>query len=92
MTMNALQLVFKNRGMEPTRIAHRNNGTTTLTWHVDDNDNRFVLVSDSPRSQDFLLLCRNEKAVEAIVLDDVDEIVRWVTRSLRKLGATKVSG
>lgn len=87
MTINALQLLLKGKQLTPTSIAHRRNGTTTLTWHVDDNDDRFVLIADSLRSEDFLLVYRDERKVEALVKDDGAEVIAWLTMALRKLGA-----
>jgi len=92
MTINALQLIFKGKLLTPTSVAHRRNGTTTLTWHVDDNDDRFVLVAESSHSEDFLLVYRDERKVEAAIKDDAEEIVSWIKSYLRKLQTVKTEG
>jgi hypothetical protein len=89
-TINALRLMLERQRLKPTNQAHRLNGTTTLMWHVDNNDNRYVLLSDSPKGEDFLMLARDEKKVEACVKSESDEIVQWVARQVKKLASTKI--
>lgn len=88
MTINQLQLLFQNRNLTPTTIAHRRNGTTALAWHVDNSDDRFVLVADSAKSEDFLLVSRDERKAEAVVLADGEDVIRWVAAQLRKIEST----
>jgi len=82
MTANALKWVFDQKNLRPDKVAHRVNGTLSLSWHVDDNDDRFVGVSSSVNFEDFMLLMRDGRKVEAVVLNDADQIVSWVRQRL----------
>jgi hypothetical protein len=82
---NSLKWAFDQQKLGPNKVAHRANGTMSFSWHVDDNDDRFVGVSSSVRSEDFMVLMRDETKAEVAVLRDVEEIVNWVKSRLNRL-------
>lgn len=77
-----LDSFFRGRGLSPTKLVARHDGTSELTWHVDDCDDRYVRATSSARGGDHVLVCRDLRAVESVVLGDRAEIFDWVSSHL----------
>lgn len=88
MTIAQLRLALRSRAPIPTTDVHRTNGTTSLIWHVDNNDDRYVLVADSTMSEDFFLLMRDNRTIDATVKDDIEETVKWIVQHIHKIKST----
>jgi len=69
----------------PARTRGHINGKTTFTWHVDNNNDRFVEATDSINSDDIMLIARDRTVFTAAVLGNVGDAVSWVETELRKL-------
>jgi hypothetical protein len=77
-------------GLRPSRAHVHVNGKITWTWHIDDDDDRYVQATDSLYSDQVVLLARDGHlgGVEATVLSDPHEIVDWVWERLNTMGAS----
>ena len=82
--MNAVKL-------DPAKTCQRVNGTVICTWYVDDNDDRYVEVSDSVRSNDLLVVCRDHTLVEAAVVPTIAQAESAVRGYLEKLSGRDLS-
>lgn len=59
--------------MRPAKTRHEVGCTTTFTWFVDNDDDRFVEVRDSVRGQEFLVLKRDGKTAEVSIVGSPEE-------------------
>ena len=66
--MSRLVRLLDEYGPRPTQINHLADGKTSLRFHVDDYDDRFVYVEDSSGSDDFLVTCRDFRNAKAVVV------------------------
>jgi hypothetical protein len=82
-TREKLHDLLERERIRPARVVHHHLGTTSWTWFVDDDDDRFVEVRDSARGEDFLVVRRDGRAAEARVVGSAEEVVALV------LGMTK---
>ena len=73
------------RSMRPARTRPEVGGATTLTWYVDDDDDRFVEVRDSVRGRKFLLVVRNNDYAMAKILNTAVDIAGLVNLELKRL-------
>jgi hypothetical protein len=81
---------FEERSLAPGRVAHRYDGTVELTWHVDDCDERYVRVMSSTRGSDHVLVSRDRRVVDAVVLAGAGEIFEWVKAHLEVLSKSSL--
>ena len=82
----ALQAKLKEIGIGPaTYTKHQTNGKTSLVWYVDNDDDRYVELTDSVNSNDFVLVRRDRRSVYSIVLGDNPTTVAYVQKSLLSL-------
>jgi hypothetical protein len=82
-----LVAVFARGNLVPTRELRRYDGTLDLTWHVDDCDERYVRLTTSSHGDDSVLVVRDLRAVDSVVLSDLPEIFEWVRSRLARLSA-----
>jgi len=76
----------KNPGVgRPIVTRHHQNGSTSVVWYVDNNDDRYVEVADSAASDDFLLVYRDHRDTFSIVLADAATTILHVERCLDRL-------
>lgn len=75
--------------LSPTKVRHWNINRTTYTWHVDNNDDRFVEATDSMRGNEVLLVWRDRDWAYAVVLRDLKDIVKWISDSVKGLASRK---
>ena len=73
----------------PARVSRRVNGTTSLVWYVDNDDDRYVEVSDSVNSDDFLVVGRDHRKLWALVIGDPGLVVGAVRQGLDVLSGKK---
>lgn len=73
---------FADRDLHPARVVRRHDGTVEFTWRVDDCDDRYVRVTSSVHSDDYVLVSRNLRTVDASVFRDRREIFEWVSSHL----------
>jgi hypothetical protein len=81
--------------LEPSVVSHRVFGKTMATWYVDDDDDRYVEMTDAVHSDNVVLVAwdgfpaasavSSGWPVEAIVLWEPDEIARWISQKLAVL-------
>jgi hypothetical protein len=74
---------------KPARVHHRVNGTTSFVWYVDNDDDRYVEVSDSVNSDDFLVVRRDHRRLWALVIGDPGLVVEAVRQGLDVLSGKK---
>ena len=84
--MSVLYAALKKRSLGPTVANHQVNGKTTLRWHVDNDDDRYVEAVDSLHSGAFVLHRRDGFDAIIAVIDDVSATVRWIEVQLDFLG------
>lgn len=84
---DTVAIALKRKRLVPAtkRIQHAN-GQVTFVWHVDDNDDRFVSMTDSAKSESVLLITRDCMSVEAKISRDRVYIIDKVVSDLNKLG------
>jgi hypothetical protein len=70
-----LEMLKNESNLVPARVDRRLNFTCSSVWHIDNDDDRFVEVSDSVNSKDFLVIVRDRQSVRAIVLEDPRAVV-----------------
>jgi len=75
----------------PARIHHREDGRTTCVWHVDNDDDRYVLLEDSASSRDLLVVNRDGRWVEAVVVGTASEASLVVADKVSILAEAKRS-
>lgn len=81
-----LEKLLKTKSMRPARTHHRLDGLTTMVWFVDNDDDRFVELRDSVRSQGSLVLRRDGSRVSAGVVYGVEKAFLLVRHELGVLG------
>jgi hypothetical protein len=86
--MSQLIGILREKLLAPTRTIHQTNGKTTLRWHVDNDDDRYVEASDSLRSDTFVLHCSDKLDAAIIVVKDVPSAVTWIDTQLQVLHKT----
>ena len=91
-SMEKLLELLDEHGPKPARVAHRVDGKTSLRFHVDDHDDRYVFVEDSTESDDFVVTCRNFREVRAVVAGDAHDVVTMVRTELSRLGESSRTG
>jgi hypothetical protein len=79
--------MFHREGLQPARTLHHLNGTTSATWHVDDDDDRCVTLSSSAGSEDYLLVMRDLAVAAAVVLREPRDVLVWVRTCLDVMSA-----
>ena len=66
---------FSEVRFSPNKISHLFNGTTTLAWHVDDDDDRYVQVTDSvAKPTSYLVVSRDGKQARACLASSFAEL------------------
>lgn len=75
----------------PTYGEPRRHGYTTWRWHVDDRDDRYVEVTGSVRSGDYLLVRRDGEDAAAYVFLTVSVLVAAVRSQVDLLAARRKS-
>lgn len=88
----ALLNLFKKNRMSPTTSVQRTNGTVSMFWYVDNDDDRFVLLIDSvrtegPRADETFIVLRDGHFTQSIVVDEPDRAVSTVTAFLNRLAS-----
>jgi hypothetical protein len=86
-----LEEYFSSRHLGPNRRCSRYDATLELTWHVDDCDDRYVRLTSSVEGDDCVLVSRDLRVVEACVLQDQEEIFRWVRSHLVSLSKSSLN-
>lgn len=79
------------RHMPPAWTTIHRNGTTTLSYHVDDDDDRLCSVTDSVNCQAFHVVARygpHNLIAETYVMTDPGEVALLVDKLLRTMSAT----
>jgi hypothetical protein len=71
----------------PARTHHHTNDQWSFRWYVDNDDDRYIQMTSSLYSDDFVLLYRDSllREVEAVVLTDPQQIVSWIANKLARL-------
>jgi len=90
-TIEKLNKILNKKGMRPTRVTRHVDGRSAFVWHVDDCDDRYVLLQDSVESEDLLVLVRDRRAVSAVVMEKVEEAVLLVEGELTLLAKNKTA-
>jgi hypothetical protein len=73
---------FADRDLHPARVVRRHDGTVEFTWRVDDCDDRYVRATSSAYGDDYVLVSRDRRVVDACVLQECWEIFDWVSSHL----------
>ena len=76
---------FKTARLSPNRVAHLYIGTVMLTWHADDDDDRFVAVTESAKGTSYLGVSRDGGRAEAVVLYLPEQVFAFVVNRLSAL-------
>ncbi len=76
---------FREHELEPAQIIHRYDHTLELSWHIDDDPDRYVRLTTSVNSNDCAIVARNHRDVEAVVLDDLKQMKDWVGDHLLRM-------
>ncbi len=79
---------FREHELEPAQIIHRYDHTLELSWHVDDNLDRYVRLTTSVSSNDCAIVFRNYREVEVVVIDDLKQMFDWVGEHLLRMTAS----
>jgi hypothetical protein len=81
---------FADRDLHPVRVVRRHDGTVEFTWRVDDCDDRYVRATSSAHSDDYVLVSRDLRVVDACVLQECWEIFDWVSSHLSSMAEKNV--
>jgi hypothetical protein len=75
----------------PARTRHHTNDQWSFRWYADNDDDRYIQMTDSLYSDDFVLLYRDSllREVEAVVLTDPQQIVSWIASKLARLSVNR---
>lgn len=89
---DAVALALRRKKLVPAtkRIQHAN-GQVTFVWHVDNNDDRFVSMTDSANSESVLLVTRDCMSAEAMISNDRATILAKIVADLHRLGTVRMS-
>lgn len=90
-TVNKLLKCLARNFLKPTRVVYREDGKTSVRFHVDDHDDRYVDVEDSKESDDFVVTCRNFRDVRSVVVGHV-LVVKTLRTELAQLGEASKTG
>lgn len=91
----SLPELLKVRNMTPAKTTSHVNGTTTWTWHVDNDDDRYVQVTDSvKRPPSFLVVSRDEFSSQSCVVTSPSDVLTLVCAwtSWLSVGTVPASG
>ena len=79
--------IFKSHHLGPARTSHRGGGKMSCTWHVDDDDDRYVEMTTSRYADEVVLLARDGflGSLRATILSDVAEVLVWVRERLEAM-------
>ena len=80
-----LRVALKQAGIGPVRATHTVYGKTTLVWYVDNDDDKYIELVDSLKSDSFVLVRRVENDVLATVLNSTPLILAWISEQLAYL-------
>lgn len=86
-----LSEAFSKCDIKPAMSERTAHYTTTYYWHVDDDDDRYITLTNSPKSLDLMIIYRDHQQVEAVVLDQVGKVIDWLLVHLRKLAKNSQS-
>ncbi len=80
---------FREHELEPAQIIHRYDHTLELSWHVDDDPDRYVRLTTSVNNNECAIVSRNHRNFEAVVLDDLKQMFDWVSEHLLRMNARR---
>jgi len=83
--MTKLLTALRAKRLGPTIQNHLVNGKTTLRWHVDDDDDRYVEATDSLHSPAFVLHRRDKMEAIITIVDKIPDAVEWIDTQLSLL-------
>ena len=63
--------LLKTNRCKPAKSILRENGCVSMCFYVDNDDDRFVEVSDSVHSDDLVILCRDRSNASVVVVSSL---------------------